>query len=74
MKDELKLYVTHNCPGCDRVLKLLPECKQAVTVIHLDEGMDPRAPENLMVVPALYVGSEMVALGADIIRYLRKAA
>ena len=63
------LYVIEECVSCVRIMNEL-KAKSIVCEIVFLNGED--APENLLIIPALFEQQRLMAYGSDIIPYLLK--
>lgn len=70
---KFRLYISNDCPACDRVMEFVTQNNIDHELINIsDPGKNP--VEGVMIYPALLNGDKLLAYGDDIIRCLERAA
>ena len=69
MINNYTLYVGNTCSCCDKVEDYIKQYNLDIKVVNIDNE-DCHLPFQLIIVPALLNGDELVAYGPDILKHL----
>ena len=64
------LYITNNCPACDRVIDFLKSGMIDIAMVNISDPGKERPKLSVSVFPALLKNNRLIAYGDDIIKKL----
>ena len=67
-----KIYITKDCPACERVERFVLEQSLDCDIIMIDDPGKSKLIELPIIYPALFQGDKLLAYGDDIIASLVK--
>ena len=64
------LYITNDCPGCDRVIDFLKSGRIDIAIVNVSDPGKQFLKPGVVIFPALLTNNRLVAYGDDIIKKL----